>query len=83
MFKPSIFDGLLYLFNKLINELKTFQKTSLLNPNSDDNISLHINYEDLRYWDEDSNSWKLEEGEYLINVGNSSRNISLSEMFKI
>ena len=66
-----------------INELKTFQKTSLLNPNSDDNISLHINYEDLRYWDEDSNSWKLEEGEYLINVGNSSRNISLSEMIKI
>ena len=51
-----------------INELKTFQKTSLLNPNSDDNISLHINYEDLRYWDEDSNSWKLEEGEYLINI---------------
>jgi len=66
-----------------INELKTFQKTSLLNPNSDDNISLHINYEDLRYWDEDSNSWKLEEGEYLINIGNSSRNILLSEMIKI
>ena len=66
-----------------INELKTFQKTSLLNPNSADNISLHINYEDLRYWDEDSNSWKLEEGEYLINIGNSSRNISLSEMIKL
>jgi len=66
-----------------INELKTFQKTSLLNPNSDDNISLHINYEDLRYWDEDSNSWKLEEGEYLINIGNSSRNILLSEMIQI
>jgi beta-glucosidase len=66
-----------------INELKTFQKTSLLNPNSADNISLHINYEDLRYWDEDSNSWKLEEGEYLINIGNSSRNISLSQVIKI
>ena len=66
-----------------INELKTFQKTSLLNPNSADNISLHINYEDLRYWDEDSNSWKLEEGEYLINIGNSSRNISLSQLIKI
>lgn len=66
-----------------INELKTFQKTSLLNPNSDDNISLHINYEDLRYWDEDSNSWKLEKGDYLINIGNSSRNISLSQVIKI
>ena len=66
-----------------INELKTFQKTLLLNPNSDENMSLHINYEDMRYWDEDSNSWKLEEGEYLINIGNSSRNISLSEMIKI
>ncbi len=66
-----------------INELKTFNKTSLLNPNTDENISLHINYEDLRYWDEDSNSWKLEEGEYLINIGNSSRNISLFEMIKI
>lgn len=66
-----------------INELKTFQKTSLLNPNSADNISLHINYEDLRYWEEDSNSWKLEEGEYLINIGNSSRNILLSQLIKI
>lgn len=66
-----------------INELKTFNKTSLLNPNTDKNISLHINYEDLRYWDEYSNSWKLEEGEYLINIGNSSRNISLSEIIKI
>ena len=66
-----------------INELKTFNKTSLLNPNSDENMSLHINYEDLRYWDEDSNSWKLEEGDYLINIGNSSRNISLSKMIKI
>ena len=66
-----------------INELKTFKKTSLLTPNSIENITLQINHEDLRYWDEDSNSWKLEEGEYQINIGNSSRNILLSEVIRL
>ena len=66
-----------------INELKTFRKTSLLTPNSIENITLQINHEDLRYWDEDSNSWKLEEGEYQINIGNSSRNILLSEVIRL
>ena len=66
-----------------INELKTFKKTSLLTPNSIENIKLQINHEDLRYWDEDSNSWKLEEGEYQINIGNSSRNILLSEVIRL
>lgn len=66
-----------------INELKTFDKTSLLHPNTEENIALQINYEDLRYWDENSNGWKLEEGEYLINIGNSSRNFLLSKKIKL
>lgn len=66
-----------------VNELKTFKKTSLLAPNTVENIALQINYEDLRYWDEDSNDWKLEEGEYHINIGNSSRNILLSKVIKL
>ncbi len=66
-----------------INELKTFKKTSLLSPNTVENIDLQINYEDLRYWDEDSNDWKLEEGEYHIKIGNSSRNILISEAIKL
>lgn len=66
-----------------INELKTFNKTSLLHPNTEENIALQINYEDLRYWDENSNGWKLEEGEYLINIGNSSRNFLLSKIIKL
>lgn len=66
-----------------INELKTFNKTSLLHPNTEENIALQINYEDLRYWDENSNGWKLEEGEYLINIGNSSRNFLLSKVIKL
>ena len=66
-----------------INELKTFKKTSLLTSNAIENIALNINYDDLRYWDEDLNEWKLEEGEYLINIGNSSRNILLSKVIKL
>ena len=46
-------------------------------------MNLKINYEDLRYWDEDSNDWKLEEGEYHIKIGNSSRNILISEAIKL
>ena len=66
-----------------INELKTFKKTSLLTSNAIENIALNINYDDLRYWDEDLNEWKLEEGEYVINIGNSSRNILLSQVIKL
>jgi len=66
-----------------INELKTFKKTSLLTSNAIENIALNINNDDLRYWDEDLNGWKLEKGEYLINIGNSSRNILFSQVIKL
>jgi len=68
--KPSKIDGFFFFYKVLKRLLLLTPKQACIN-------------EDLRYWDEDSNSWKLEEGEYLINIGNSSRNISLSQVIKI
>ncbi len=58
-----------------VQELKAFTKTKDLNPGESQEIFIQIPISDLRYWNEDSNSWVLEEGEYRINCGASSRDI--------
>jgi beta-glucosidase len=58
-----------------IQELKGFTKTTLLQPEAVDSISIKIPVKELRYWDEASNDWKLEEGAYRIKIGTSSRDI--------
>ncbi len=56
-------------------ELKGFKKTSLLAPGQSETITIKIPFSDLRYWDEKSNSWKLEQGNYEVRIGNDSRSI--------
>ncbi len=56
-------------------ELKAFTKTQLLEPGAIENITLSIPVSDLRYWDESKRVWRLEEGEYEIKLGASSRDI--------
>ena len=58
-----------------IQELKGFAKTSLLQPEAVDSISIQIPVKELRYWDEDQNAWNLEQGNYKLKLGSSSRDI--------
>jgi len=58
-----------------VQELKGFTKTKLLQPEAIDSLSISIPLKELRYWDEQTNGWKLENGEYLIKAGASSRDI--------
>ncbi|MGD1945901.1 MAG: glycoside hydrolase family 3 C-terminal domain-containing protein [Croceivirga sp.] len=58
-----------------VQELKGFTKTSLLKPESLDSLSIQIPVKELRYWDEASDAWKLENGGYHIKIGASSRDI--------
>lgn len=58
-----------------VQELKGFVKTKLLQPEDVDSLSISIPVKELRYWDEQTNGWKLEKGEYLIKAGASSRDI--------
>jgi beta-glucosidase len=39
-------------------------------------VNINIDIKELAYYDEQSASWKIEKGNYIIYVGNSSRNIS-------
>lgn len=58
-----------------IQELKAFAKTKVLAAEAIDSLSIQIPVKDLRYWDEQSEGWKLEKGTYRIKAGASSRDI--------
>ncbi len=58
-----------------VQELRAFAKTQLLQPEAVDSISIQIPVKELRYWNEQTNSWALEKGSYHIKAGASSRDI--------
>ena len=39
-------------------------------------LNINIDVKELAYYDQKSASWKVEKGNYIIYVGNGSRNIS-------
>ncbi|MTB52581.1 beta-glucosidase [Lewinella sp. W8] len=66
-----------------VRELKTFSKTPSLAAGESVTLSLRIPVSDLRYWSEQDAQWTLEQGDYEIQVGASSRNILLTERITI
>jgi beta-glucosidase len=56
-------------------ELKAFQKV-FLQPGETKTVDLKIKVGDLAFYDEAKKSWKVETGEFILQLGNSSRNIS-------
>jgi len=63
--------------DKPFQELKGFYKTKMLKPGEKEEISIKIALRDLTSFCKDK--WVLEEGEYRIRVGASSRDIRLEE----
>jgi beta-glucosidase len=61
-----------------IRELKTFKKTELIAPGTSQQIQLSFPITDLAYWDEAGAKWEMEAGEYVIHLGNSSRDSQAS-----
>ena len=59
-------------------ELKGFAKTPILVQKESKIIDFKIPVSELSYWNESTNSWKLESGSYIIKIGSSSRNIKLN-----
>jgi len=59
-----------------IKELKGFKKIKL-KPGEKSNVMFTIGKRDLSFFDENSRSWKTEEGEFNILIGSSSRDIRL------
>jgi len=56
-------------------ELKAFQKV-FLQPGETKIVELQVKVKDLAFYDETKKSWKVEAGEFMLQLGNSSRNIS-------
>ena len=64
-------------------ELKGFSKTKLLNVAESSILDIEIPLSDFSYWNEETNNWSIENGEYNILIGSSSRDIKLEEKIKI
>ncbi|WP_448376966.1 fibronectin type III-like domain-contianing protein, partial [Fervidobacterium sp.] len=65
--------------DKPYQELKGFEKTKLLNPKESERIEIRIAVEDLGSFD--GRCWVVEEGEYEIRIGASSRDIRLKAKY--
>ena len=54
--------------------LAAFAKTGLLGPGSEETVELRFDLQDLAAYDEETASMILEAGDYVLRIGNSSRN---------
>jgi beta-glucosidase len=63
-------------------ELKAFQKIEL-EPGQTQTVTLDLAVDDLRYYDPESSAWLLEELEYVIRVGSSSRELPLTSSLAV
>ena len=59
---------------KPYQELKAYKKTAILAPGESETAELTFALKDMASYSEEKAAWILEPGEYLIRVGNSSRN---------
>lgn len=62
-------------------ELKRFRKVSL-KPGEKETLTFKITKDDLVYFDEKENDWVIEEGEFTVLIGGSSRDIHLNGSFE-
>lgn len=62
---------------KEYQRLVTFDKTKVLAPGETQTLTLSFSMEDCASYDEKLAAWVLEQGTYLIRLGNSSRNTEL------
>lgn len=60
--------------HKPYQELVAYKKTSLLAPGEEEYVELVYETADMASYDEERSAWILDKGEYVIRVGNSSRN---------
>jgi len=67
--------------DKPYQELKGFHKTRLLNPGEAEEVEMEIGLKDLSSFD--GKRWVLEDGEYEVRVGASSRDIRLTGTFTL
>ena len=55
-------------------ELKAFEKV-FLKPGETKTVEMNMKVSDLAFYDETKKDWNVEAGDFILQVGNSSRNI--------
>jgi beta-glucosidase len=60
---------------RALKELKAFEKVALVDGETK-KISISLKVSDLAYYNEEISNWTVEKGDYIIYVGNGSKNIS-------
>ena len=60
---------------RALKELKAFEKVALVDGETK-KISIPLKVSDLAYYNEEISDWTVEKGDYIIYVGNGSKNIS-------
>jgi len=63
--------------------LAAFKKTELLEPGKSQELTLSFDLTDFAAYDGATASWLLESGEYLVRVGNSSRNTRIAAVLAL
>lgn len=61
-------------------ELKGFEKTSDLAPGEKEQVKIWIPWRELAVYDEERAAWVIESGDYLLKMGNSSRDTFVKEL---
>lgn len=69
--------------HKEYQKLVGFAKTKELAPNQMQTVRLLINMEDAAYYNENESAWMLDQGDYILRVGNSSRNTFPAAILKL
>jgi len=65
-----------------MRELVGFEKV-FLEPNETKSVQIEIKGKDLAFYDVLNSEWKLEKGDFILHIGNSSRDIHLEEMITV
>ncbi|MCQ2770840.1 MAG: glycoside hydrolase family 3 C-terminal domain-containing protein [Clostridia bacterium] len=68
--------------NGPIKELKGFQKVKI-EPHKKQSVEIMVDIRDICDYDENKHDWVLNNGEYLVMVGSSSRDIRLEKSIKV
>ena len=65
-----------------IRELKGFEKVEL-RPGETKQVNITLDKRSFAYWNQEIHDWHVETGEFVIEVGQSSRDIALTETVKV
>jgi beta-glucosidase len=65
-----------------VKELKAFGKVHL-NPGERKALALEVEARDLAYYNPDASRWEVEDIQYTVQIGASSRDIRLTDSFRI